>query len=41
MSGEAVLVSEMMHPKAEAAVKGALERFYGSDKISRNRSATA
>ena len=34
MSGEAVLVSEMMHPKAEAAVKGALERFYGSDKIS-------
>lgn len=34
MLGEAVLVSEMMHPKAEAAVKGALERFYGSDKIS-------
>jgi hypothetical protein len=34
MSGEANLISEMLHPKAEAAVKGALERFYGSDKLS-------
>lgn len=34
MSGEANLVSEMLHPEAEAAVKGALERFYGSNKLS-------
>ncbi len=34
MAGEATLISEMIHPRAEAAVKGALERFYGSDKIS-------
>lgn len=34
MPCEAVLISDMIPPRAEAAVKGALERFYKSDAIS-------